>query len=298
MDETEITWKEIEYKISTGQSDMLTNEVLKDFPYENTGNEFRFPPWSNIFQMNNLIPLIAFFILFRYISATVKKHLWKEATGFRQYRLQNLTVCLIHSIMSGSLALYFACFYSEAMFEQPMHWYRPWAKYGILFSIGYFFHDMRDMLQYEISRFTIELLLHHIGSIFAFVTAITSRKFVPFAYCALLMEANSIVLHIRTLMQLSKSSSTYSTFYKFIQIINVITFIGFRFGVQTWQIYWIFRHHSSMHTFFAAIGYIGVITFFTINVFLFMRILAADGMLGDYGRKHAAINRDDEDKKD
>jgi hypothetical protein len=32
--------------------------------------------------------------------------------------------------------------------------------------------------------------------------------------------------------------------------------------------------------------------FFTINVFLFIRILASDGYLGEYGRKHTAIGRD------
>uniref|UniRef100_A0AC34GQI3 TLC domain-containing protein n=1 Tax=Panagrolaimus sp. ES5 TaxID=591445 RepID=A0AC34GQI3_9BILA len=296
----EITWKEIEYKISKDQTHLLTNEVLKDFPFENTGNELKIPSWSNILQMNNLIPLMCFYLFFRYISAKVKKHLWTEAAGFRQYRLQNLTVCLIHSIMSGTFALYFAYFHTVAMFEQPMHWYKPWARYGLLFSIGYFFHDMQDMLQFEISRFTIELLLHHLSSIFAFGVAITSRKFVPFAYCALIMEANSIFLHIRTLMQLSKNSSKHIIFYKFIQLINVITFVGCRFGIQAWQIYWVYTHHNTMHIFFAALGYGGCIIFYIINGFLFLRILAADGMLGDYGRKHAALNRDDDnnDKKD
>jgi hypothetical protein len=301
MEPDGITWKEIEYKISKGQADMLTPEVIGDFPYENTGNEFKIPTWSNMLQINNLIPLIFFFILFRYIiAAKVKKHLWTEAQGFRQYRLRNVTVCLIHSTMSGILAVLFAYFFTEAMFQQPMHWYRPWARYGLLLSIGYFFHDMIDMLQYEISRFTAELMLHHLSSIFAFASAVTSRKFVPFAYCALLMEVNSVLLHVRTLMQLSKSSSDYPIFFRILQIVNVITFVVFRFFTQTWQIYWVYKHHYAMHPFFAACGYCGCITFYIINGFLLMRILAADGFLGDYGRKHAAINRDDDsnEKKD
>jgi hypothetical protein len=34
--------------------------------------------------------------------------------------------------------------------------------------------------------------------------------------------------------------------------------------------------------------------FFIINVFLFIRILASDGYLGEYGRRHTAIGRDKE----
>uniref|UniRef100_A0AC35G301 TLC domain-containing protein n=1 Tax=Panagrolaimus sp. PS1159 TaxID=55785 RepID=A0AC35G301_9BILA len=290
-----ITWNEIENKILKNQSELLTKELLGNFPYENTGNELRIPPWYNIFQLNNLIPLIAFFLVFRFISAKVKKHLWKDSVGFRQYRLQNLTVSLIHSIISGILAIHFAYFYTEAMFQQPMHWYQPWIKYGILFSMGYFFHDMRNTLQYknEFSWFNIALVLHHIGSIFAFVTAITSRKFVPFAYCALIMEANSIFLHGRTLMQLSNTSTNYYTIYKFIQIINVITFVGCRFGIQTWQMYWVFTHRFSMHPFFVAFGYCGCIIFFVINGFIFKKILIADFMPANYSRKNAAVYRDE-----
>ena len=68
-------------------------------------------------------------------------------------------------------------------------------------------------------------------------------------------------------------------------------FVAFRFGIQTWQLFWIFHHHNQMCLFFALIGYGGCIAFYIINVFLFMRILASEGLLGDFGRKHAAINR-------
>lgn len=46
-----------------------------------------------------------------------------------------------------------------------------------------------------------------------------------------------------------------------------------------------------MSTFFFALGTIGSITFLIINGCLLGRILAADGYLGEFGKKHAAINR-------
>ena len=89
--------------------------------------------------------------------------------------------------------------------------------------IGYFVHDAVDMLQYECSRYTMELLLHHFASSLAFVIAVSSRKFVPFAYFALLMEVNSVFLHIRTMMQITKTSTTNIYAYRFVQAMNIIT---------------------------------------------------------------------------
>uniref|UniRef100_A0A7E4V5G4 TLC domain-containing protein n=1 Tax=Panagrellus redivivus TaxID=6233 RepID=A0A7E4V5G4_PANRE len=293
MQSMKTTWTEIGQKLSNGDADSIIN-IPKDFPFENSGNELRIPPWSDVFNAENLIPLIIFFAFFRGLAYWVKRNAWNNFSGFRQYRLRNLTLCFTHSVISGACAFTFASLQTYAMFSQPLHWYRPWARFGILFSISYFMHDMIDMLQYELSRFTVELILHHIGSIFVFLVAACSRKFIPYAYCALLMEVNSVTLHARTLMQLSSNSTKYPGVYKVIQTLNIATFVVFRFAVQAWQIYYIIAIRQSVHIFYACVGTIGGFAFLAINVFLFMRILASDGLLGEYGKKHAAINRDDD----
>ena len=58
---------------------------------------------------------------------------------------------------------------------------------------AYFLHDCIDMLQYEWSRWTVELLFHHATTIFSFSTALFSGKFLMYAYWALLMEVNRSV---------------------------------------------------------------------------------------------------------
>ena len=83
MERNKITWEIIERKIATGQSSSLTDEMLQDFPYENTGNEFKIPSWSNMLQLNNILPIIVFFLFFRVIAAHIKKNLWNDAAGFR-----------------------------------------------------------------------------------------------------------------------------------------------------------------------------------------------------------------------
>lgn len=51
-------------------------------------------------------------------------------------------------------------------------------------------HDALDMLQFEISKWTVELLLHHIATGFVMSVAICGEKFTVYAYWQLLMEVN------------------------------------------------------------------------------------------------------------
>jgi len=218
--------------------------------------------------------------------------MFKNATGFRKYRLHNLSICFIHSLVSGGWALGFMLLRPNVMFNDTMHWYRPWARHLPLISMSYFIHDTIDMLRFEISRWTLELLLHHVASLFVFAAAVCPRKFIPYAHWALLMEVNSVFLHLRTMTQLSGKSKRSPGFDKFIRVSNTVTFIVFRFFVQFWQLNWVIRRMDLMHYFFIGIGVIGGTFFLVINTILFVRILASDGYLGEYGRKHAAINRD------
>lgn len=54
----------------------------------------------------------------------------------------------------------------------------------------YFVHDTIDMLKYEVSRWTFELLLHHVATTFILESSVLSKKFILYAYWALLMEVN------------------------------------------------------------------------------------------------------------
>uniref|UniRef100_A0AC34QRQ4 TLC domain-containing protein n=1 Tax=Panagrolaimus sp. JU765 TaxID=591449 RepID=A0AC34QRQ4_9BILA len=228
---------------------------LDETNFENTGTELQMPDWPQFLLPEHFLPLICYFFVTKLIAFLVRISLWKDVRGFKQYRLRNLTVSLIHSIITGGAALIFANIHPFAIF-------------------------------------TYELLSHHLSVFFFFTTTICSRKFVPFAYVALLLEVNGICLHIRTLMQISGNSVKRPKLYKLVMYTNIITFLVFRFGVQAWQVQWVYHRRFEMHYIFLGIGFIGSAFFLIINAFLFFRILAADGYLGEFGRKHAAINRD------
>ncbi|KHN73809.1 TLC domain-containing protein 2, partial [Toxocara canis] len=256
------------------------------------GSEMHMPPIAAIFDSAFFIPFVAFFVLFHAIGYLVRTLAWRSYSGFRQYRLRNLTVCLIHSIISGGFALSFMLLRPEVMFEDTLYWYEPWSTLVPILSIAYFICDAIDMLKHEISKWTLELLLHHVVSIFVFSCAVLPRRFIPYAYWALLMEVNSVFLHLRSLMQITGNSMARKDVYRVVRLLNVITFVVFRFTVQVWQINWAWQNQHRFHIFYTLVGVLGGCFFFITNIILFMRVLASDGFLGEYAKSHTAINRD------
>ncbi|GMT24809.1 hypothetical protein PFISCL1PPCAC_16106, partial [Pristionchus fissidentatus] len=239
------------------------------------------PPFSRLLDASFLLPLLIYFALFRLAALFVQTHLWQGYQGFKQYRLHNLSICLLHSCLSGGWAFGFFCTHTHVMFSDTIHWFEPWAAHLPIMSIAYFLNDSIDMAQHEISRWTAELFLHHAATIVAFLFAVLPKKFVPYAYWALLMEMNSIFLHIRSIMQISGAAISRPSAYSVVKIINIVTFVIFRFAVQGWQIWWGFNTWGGVHPSYTFIALGGGATFLTINSILFYRILSSDGFLGE-----------------
>uniref|UniRef100_A0A915PPH2 TLC domain-containing protein n=1 Tax=Setaria digitata TaxID=48799 RepID=A0A915PPH2_9BILA len=277
------------------------------------GAEFRLPPFEDILEPAFRIPFISYFLLFQIIAYCIRTYAWKSYSGFKQYRLRNLTLCVMHSSISGLWSFVFSVTHRQVMLEETIHWYSPWAAQLPILSMGltvflslhhsdrngrqpatsaYFICDTMDMLRHEISKWTIELLFHHAITVFVFASAVFPRKFIPYAYWALLMEVNSIFLHLRSLMQITGYSLLKQSLFRLIRFTNIVTFVLFRFAVQIWQINWAWINRHRFHIFYLGIAVIGGAFFFIINVVLFVRILASDGYLGEFGRQHTAIDRD------
>ncbi|OZC08861.1 hypothetical protein X798_04093 [Onchocerca flexuosa] len=256
------------------------------------GAEFRLPPFEDIWKPAFRIPFISYFLLFQTIAYCIRTYAWKSYSGFKQYRLHNLTLCFMHSSITGVCSFVFSITHQQIMLEDTIHWYSPWAAQLPILSIAYFVCDTMDMLRHEISRWTIELLFHHIASAFVFTVPVLSRKFIPYAYWALLMEVNSIFLHLRSLMQITGYSILKQSLFRLIRFANIITFVLFRFAVQAWQINWAWMNYHRSHIFYMGIAFIGGGFFLIVNAILFVRVLASDGYLGEFGRKHTAIDRD------
>ncbi|KAK5965179.1 TLC domain-containing protein [Trichostrongylus colubriformis] len=179
------------------------------------------PPYSHVFRPSFYVPLFAYFMCFRFASQIVKNFMWQNFTGFKAYRLQNLSICLLHSMISGIWTIAFFITHTKEMLGDLTHWYEPWASQLPLISIAYFIHDAFDMLNHEWSRWTLELLLHHIATCYAMLPPLLAHKFLLANYWALLMEGNSIFLHTRTIMQISGQSVLQPKLFKTVIYCNV-----------------------------------------------------------------------------
>lgn len=256
--------------------------------------QFEWPPLSNAFQPRLVLPFLAYFAGFRLVSQFVKTFMWQGYAGFKGYRLQNLTICLLHSLISGIWTTVFFLVYTKEMFDEVVHWYRPWAAQLPIISIAYFVHDAVDMLHHEWSRWTLELLVHHIATCFALLVGLLSGKFLLGDYWALLMEGNSIFLHTRTIMHISGLSKEHPDLYKTVVRCNVVSFVLYRFVGQALFVRWAVSHINKMHVFYVCVALGGPSVFVVINVTLFFRVLVADGYLSERWRSKAAIDRDDD----
>ncbi len=92
-------------------------------------------------------------------------------------------------------------FLSDALFPQEdmIDGYSHQAHMLVGFSIGYFMYDFLDMALYNPKRSTYELLFHHACVVTCFGIAASSNKFLPYACLSLMIEINSIFLHLRQL---------------------------------------------------------------------------------------------------
>ncbi|KAI6214253.1 hypothetical protein M3Y94_00245800 [Aphelenchoides besseyi] len=257
----------------------------------------KLPPMNRVFEPQILLSILFYILVFQVLSRLTNTFLWKSAEGFRQYRLRNLTICCLHSTLSGLIVFYFVCTRFKFVINNPVFYNEAWQVQVILMSVAYFIHDSIHMLKYEISRWTIELLVHHVLTTSVLMIAVVVEKFVSFAFCSLMMEVNSIFLHLRTLFLLSGANLSNPTMFTFIKYANLVTFVLFRFISSIIQLIYVYTHSYHYRQFYFVVGYGTGVVFTLINAFLFIRVLAADGFLGDCGRRYTAINRDSDVNK-
>uniref|UniRef100_A0A1I7T119 TLC domain-containing protein n=1 Tax=Caenorhabditis tropicalis TaxID=1561998 RepID=A0A1I7T119_9PELO len=188
---------------------------------------------------------------------------------------QNLTQ------VSGLYLFAFFCYNTKLMFAAPLHYYSYLDSQIITLSIGYFFYDGIDLvLNDKLSISTGVLLFHHVASIYVLSTAVLSKKFLLYAYWAMLMEVSSIFLHTRSILHISKLSTTSMIgFSKVISYLNLFSFIIFRGFVQFFLFGWAWVNYDHIHFVYKCIAFGGGFCFAVINISLLLRILHSDGFL-------------------
>ncbi|XP_047463482.1 TLC domain-containing protein 2-like [Mugil cephalus] len=202
----------------------------------------------------------------------------------KTWKWRNISTSLVHSLITGAGAV--LCFHRHPhMVEDFICFYSPTSHGLVAVSTGYFIHDLLDMALNQPLKRSWELLLHHSVVISCFALAVTSRLYLGFAVVSLLVEINSVFLHIRQLMLLSgrrnrpdtglrtpRPSLTYSVISWF----NLGTFLLFRVCTLGWMTHWLAGHSEQMPRYVLMMGTAGLSLVSTMNMVLFYRLLRAD----------------------
>lgn len=139
---------------------------------------------------------------------------------------------------------------------------------------GYFLEDFVDMLCNQKLHQSWELLFHHSVVIVCFGIAVLLHQYVGFALVALLVEINSIFLHLRQILLMA--NLVHTTCYRLNSIINLGTYVVFRIATLAWMTRWLFLNRENVPPATYAVGTVGMAIMTPMNIILFYRLLRSD----------------------
>ncbi|XP_069134902.1 TLC domain-containing protein 2-like [Argopecten irradians] len=221
------------------------------------------------------LSVIAVSAVIFYVLSLISKLLTPSGLGKKtSWKWKNITVSFVHSLLSGTWAC--LCFYVKPeMAEDLISTYDTFAHTLISVSVGYFIYDMWDMFVYQRNRQSYELMGHHVVILICFTIAIVTRIYVGYSVVALLIEINSIFLHLRQLMLICGISKNNSC-YRFNSVVNLGTFIVCRISVMAWMSRWMLINKDRIPLVFYTIGSLGLAVMTVMNIILFYRLLQSD----------------------
>lgn len=110
--------------------------------------------------------------------------------------------------------------------------------------------------------------------IICFGIAVLLHQYVGFALVALLVEINSIFLHLRQILLMA--NLVHTTCYRLNSLINLGTYVVFRIATLAWMTRWLFLNRHNVPPAAHAVGTVGMAIMTPMNVILLYRLLRSD----------------------
>ncbi|XP_038549838.1 TLC domain-containing protein 1 [Micropterus salmoides] len=194
-----------------------------------------------------------------------------KENDFRSWKWRNLSVSMVHSLLTGPWALTCAVVWPETL--SNLHSYSTPLSYMLVcVSTGYFVQDAGDIILTGHGRGSWEFLLHHALVIWCFLYALYTQLYVAGAVVALFVEVNSVTLHLRLMLKLAGVQS--SSLYHINKYANLFTYVVFRLITQFYLTWYIVHNYSWLDH-----GGCFLISIMVMNIMIliyFYRLLRAD----------------------
>lgn len=210
---------------------------------------------------------------FRLVNAGVSFLPIPESAHRNAWKWRNIATSFVHSFITAIWAV--LCFFLHPqMAEDLIETFSVFSHALVSFSIGYFIYDFFDMVLNQKLSMSWELLFHHTVVIACFGLSVISCKYVGFAVVALLVEINSVFLHLRQMLRMANAAT--GTVYRVNSIINLGTYVVFRINTLAWMTRWLVLNRDKVPLVAYTLGSVGMAIMTAMNIVLFYRLLRSD----------------------
>ncbi|KAM9788522.1 TLC domain-containing protein 2-like [Neosynchiropus ocellatus] len=201
-----------------------------------------------------------------------------EPAREKSWKWRNIGTSLLHSSLTGAWTV--LCFYLEPhLLENLITSCSLLSQCLVAVSTGYFIYDSVDLaLNLPLWR-CWDLLLHHSVVMLCFGLALLHRLYLGFAVVSLLVEVNSIFLHVRQLLLLSARANSNPRLTMTFQLtvwLNLATFLVFRLSTLGWMSSWLVSHSDRLTVATTLTGAVGLTVVSTGSLALLYRLFRAD----------------------
>ncbi|CAG5132301.1 unnamed protein product [Candidula unifasciata] len=229
--------------------------------------------WREVQEPNySLIIIVVSLVLF-YILSLIAASVTPLVARKSAWKWKNFSASFIHALISSAWAM--ICFFERPdMAEDLITVYTPLSHSLVSFSVGYFIFDAIALLGQR-DKQAYELVGHHAVIICCFMVPVLSHHYVGYAVVALMVEWNSIFLHLRQLLQIC-GVSKLNAWYRLNSLTNLATFIVFRILLLAWMTRWIVINKDHVPLVFYTMGSVGLAIMVVMNIVLFYRLLRSD----------------------
>ncbi|XP_032364616.1 TLC domain-containing protein 2 isoform X2 [Etheostoma spectabile] len=210
---------------------------------------------------------------FKLVNVVIKKLPMPESAYRNAWKWRNISTSFMHSFITAIWAV--LCFFLHPqMAEDLIETHSVFSHALVSFSIGYFINDFLDMVVYQKLSQSWELLFHHIVVVTCFGLSALTCRYVGFAVVALLVEINSVFLHLRQMLRMASNAT--GTLYRINSIINLGTYVVFRINTLAWMTRWLVLNRDNVPLLTYTLGSVGMAIMTTMNIILFCRLLRSD----------------------
>ncbi|NXN12408.1 TLCD2 protein, partial [Indicator maculatus] len=223
-----------------------------------------------------LLVVAGSFAAFRLLNRELERLVPPPPSARRnRWKWRNIWTSLAHSALPATPNSSPHRFYLHPeLSEDLVGTHSPGAHSLVAVSVGYFLEDFVDMLCNQKLHQSWELLFHHSVVIVCFGIAVLLHQYVGFALVALLVEINSIFLHLRQILLMA--NLVHTACYRLNSVINLGTYVVFRIATLAWMAHWLLLNRQNVPPAAYAVGTLGMAIMMPMNIILLYRLLRSD----------------------